>query len=163
MSSDRPDPFVDFATQRGLRISTADLPAVPRDVLAPPSDLQWYTLVTLSGASADSVPIQTLFITEASDPRPASVRDLLWWLSSDCWALEQADREYAGWAATYHYPADDPATQRLFQVHIEQASLLIATLGERAYRELLALYVAEIKPGETEIRSKTEHANQSRD
>jgi hypothetical protein len=161
MSTDRSDPFVEFAVRCGLRISTIELPAVPRDVLAPPAELQWHTLMTLVGASASAIPIRTLFVTEASDSRPPGMRDLLWWLSSDCWALERADRNYERWAATYRYPTNDSATRRLFRVQIEQALALVGFLGEEAYRQLLALYAAELKPGEPHPNANVEHAKRS--
>lgn len=144
MASDRPDPFVRFATQRGLQMSAVDLPAAPRDVLAPPSDLEWYTLVTLSRTREKDVSIHALFVTQASDPRPPSMRDVLWWLSADSWAIEQSARDLDHWSATYRYLDDDPATLRLFRLHVEQAKALETILGEAAYRDLLAIYEAEV-------------------
>lgn len=144
MASDRPDPFVRFATQRGLQMSAVDLPAAPRDVLAPPCDLEWHTLVTLSRTREEAVSINALFVTQASDPRPPSLRDVLWWLSADSWAVEESDRDLGHWSATYRYPDDDPATLRLFRLHVEQAKALSTLLGETAYRALLAIYEAEV-------------------
>lgn len=144
MASDRPDAFVRFAAHCGLRMSAVDLPAAPRDVLAPPRDLEWHILVTLSRASEVEPPIHTLFVTEASDLRPLSLRDVLWWLSADSWAVEQVARDFHRWSATYRYPDDDPATLRLFRLHVEQAKVLAALLGEPGYQELLAIYESEL-------------------
>ena len=144
MASDRPDPFARFAARCGLAMSTADLHVVPRDVLAAPSDIGRHTLVTLSGSQSTSEPVRILFLTEEKDVRPISIRDVLWWLSSDSWAVENADRDFAHWIALYNYPDDDRAAARLFELHVKQAGALIALLGEPAYKELLAVYQAEV-------------------
>lgn len=145
MALDRPDPFARFAARCGVQISKADLSAVPRDVLAQPTDLTRHTLVTLTVSRAGASSVQTLFLTEASDPRPVTVRDVLWWLSSDSWAIEQADRDFTRWAAVHRYRAEDPATLRLFTLHVEQADALTSLLGDAAYRESLRLYESEIE------------------
>jgi len=144
MALDVSDPFVRFATQRGLQMSAIDLSAAPRDVLAPPCDLEWHTLVTLSLTREEEISIHALFVTQASDPRPPSMRDVLWWLSADSWAVEQSARDLGDWSATYRYPDGDPATLRLFRLHVEQAKALRTLLGETTYRELLAIYEAEL-------------------
>jgi len=144
MALDRPDPFTRFAARCGVQISTADLSAVPRDVLAQPTDLSCHTLVTLTGSRADASSVRTLFLTEASDPRLITVRDVLWWLSSDSWAIEEANRDFGRWAAVHRYRDEEPATLRLFTLHLEQADALAALLGDAAYRELLRLYESEI-------------------
>ena len=144
MTSDHPDPFVRFAARYGLQISTADLPFAPRDVLSAPANLEWFALVTIASDRTESAPMRTLFITEASDPRPPSVRDVLWWLASDSWALEQANRDFRIWAATYQYPEGEDAAMRLFRLHLDQAAALAALVGEQSYRELLDLYESSI-------------------
>lgn len=143
--SDRPDAFGQFATECGLRLSWIDVNAAPRDVTAPPDELERFALVTVSGKRADAAPLQTLFVSDRSDPTAPSMRDVLWWLSSDSWAIEHADREVAKWSAVYGYREESPATARLFRLHVAQADSLQALLGAAAYRELLALYQAELK------------------
>jgi hypothetical protein len=144
MASGRPDPFERLAARCGLKMSTADLHVVPRDVLAAPGDLGRHTLVTVSGAQSASESLRILFLTEEEDARPISIRDVLWWLSSDSWAVENADRDFAHWITLYNYPDDDRAAARLFELHVKQASALIALLGEPTYKELLAVYQAEV-------------------
>jgi len=147
MASDRSDSFSRFAAHHRLQISTAELSIAPRDVVAPPSELGRHTLVTLSGPRADAESLQLLFVTEASDLRPVSVRDALWWLVSDSWAIEQAERDFTRWAATYQYPDGDPASLRLFQLHSEQRDALMALLGESAYQDLLRVYEVDVAAG----------------
>jgi hypothetical protein len=114
-------------------------------VAASPEELERYALVTVSGKRADIAPLQTLFMTDPSDSQPPSMRDVLWWLSSDSWAIERAGREMVKWSAVYGYPVESPATARIFRLHIAQADGLQALLGTEAYRELLGLYQAEAK------------------
>ena len=144
MTRDRSDRFADFAARHGLHIEQEELAASPRDVVAPPREIESHTLLTLHGPKADAVPLRTLFVSEATDSRPPSVRDALWWLSSDSWAIERAGRDCRMWAATYGYPDADAATVRLFRLHLRQAENLAALLGEDLYRELLALYEREV-------------------
>jgi hypothetical protein len=144
MASDAPDPFVDFAARHQLCVGNQDLIGAPRDVLAPPPDLERHVLVTLSAVRADVSPVRLLFTTEASDPRPVSARDALWWLAGDCWAVERVARDYGRWAETYRYPDDDPATLRLFQLHVAQADALQALMGTEVYSELLELHHQQI-------------------
>lgn len=145
MTPDGSDAFVRFATQCGLQMATVEVSAIPRDVLAQPAELEWHTLMTLDRPGSRRAAIQTVFIGETADRRAPSIRDALWWLASDCWALEHVERDYSRWAATFHYSVDDPATSRLFQLHLDRAKALIALLGRSGYDELLALYTAEIR------------------
>ena len=144
MNSNQADPFAQFAARYRLELSTAELAAFPRDVLAAPGDLQAHTLAALSGPSADAESIRVLFITDMSDARPVSLRDVLWWLASDCWAIEQAGRDYARWAAVYGYADTDAATLRLFKRQVDQAETLINVLSQSGYGELLEIYRAEV-------------------
>ena len=144
MASDSPDPFVRLATRCGLEMSIAELHVVPRDVLAPPGDIGRHTLVTLGRPESVASLLRVLFVTEAEDSRPVSMRDVLWWLCSDSWAVEKADRDFAHWIALYNYPDDDRAAARLFELHVEQATALSALLGEPAYKELLSVYQTEV-------------------
>ena len=137
------DPFQAFATAIGLLVTTEELGAAPRDVLAPPSDQDRYFLVTLALQRDAARAVRTLFVT-GSNERPPNTRDVLWWLASDSWAVEEAGRNYQRWARTYRYSVDDPAGMRLFRSHADQADAARALMGEPAYRELLNLYHAEV-------------------
>ena len=144
MAPERPDPFFSFAGKHGLRITTEELSAMPRDVLAQPADLERYVLVVLSGARADAVALHALNVSEACDPREVSFRDALWWLAADSWALEQAARDYARWSEIYGYASENPATLRLFRLHARQADGLQLLVGLEGYGELLGLYQEEV-------------------
>lgn len=144
MAPDRPDPFFSFAGKHGLRITTEDLSAVPRDVLAQPADLERHVLVALSGGRADADALHALYVSDACDAREVSFRDALWWLAADCWAVEQAARDYARWSDIYGYASESPATLRLFRLHTRQADGLQQLVGSEGYRELLGLYQEEV-------------------
>ena len=137
------DPFQAFATQIDLHLATEELSAAPRDVLAPPADQDRYYLVTLSIPRDVTGQVRTLFIT-GSQENPPTTRDVLWWLASDSWAVEQAGRNFQRWASTYSVSADDPAGERIFRSHASQADAARALIGETAYRKLLTLYQTEI-------------------
>ena len=144
MAPDRPDPFFNFAGKYGLHIVTEDLSAMPRDVIAQPADLERHVLVVLSGARADAPALHALYVSEACDPREVSFRDVLWWLSADSWAVEQAARDYARWSDLYGYASENPATLRLFRLHARQAESLQLLVGLEGYQELLGLYQEEV-------------------
>lgn len=144
MTRDRSDQFADFAARYGLRVEREELPTAPRDVVAPPRELELHTLLTLRSRRADAEPLRTLFTSDASELRTPSIRDTLWWLSSDSWAIEHSGRDVRQWSATYGYPDAEPATLRLFRMHLRQAEKLALLLGDTCYRELLAIYEAEI-------------------
>ena len=146
MAPDRPDPFFSFADKHCLRITTEDLSAVPRDVLAQPADLERHVFVVLSGARADMPALRALHVSEACDPREVSFRDALWWLAADSWAVEQAGRDYGRWSDIYGYASENPATLRLFRLHTRQADDLQRLVGVEGYRELLGLYQEEVAP-----------------
>jgi hypothetical protein len=144
MGSARLDPFEQFVARHGLRIITEELAAYPRDVLAVPSELDRHVLVILASEAGHPNPVRSLFVVGATDSRPASTRDVMWWLSADSWAYERAGNDLHRWAATYGYPADDPATERLMRLHERQALALSALMGAEAYDQLLALYEGEL-------------------
>lgn len=147
MVSDQPDAFCEFARSRGLEFSAADINAAPRDVTADPDELERHRLVLLSSRTSDR-PIHVLFTTDQLDARPLSMRDVLWWLSSDSWTIEQAGRDLSRWAALYHQSAESVGTRRLFELHLRQADDLRDLVGEADYRVLLSLYQAELATGE---------------
>jgi hypothetical protein len=143
MVATQADPFQAFAAELGLRVTTEELSAAPRDVLAPPADQDRYFLVTVAGPRETAGQVRTLFVTGV-DESPPSTRDILWWLASDSWALEESGRDYARWAAVNHYAVDDPAGARLFRLHASQADAARALVGDAAYRRLLSLYQTEV-------------------
>jgi hypothetical protein len=145
MASGRPDLFEQFVARHGLRITTEDLAAYPRDVRAAPGELDRHVLVSLTTEGEQTRPVHSLFVIGATDERPASVRDVMWWLSADSWAYERAAGDLRQWAASYEYPQDDPATDRLMRLHGRQAEALTTLMGPSAYAELLSLYEAEIQ------------------
>jgi hypothetical protein len=144
MGSAHPDPFEQFVANHGLRITTEELAAYPRDVLAAPAELDRHVLVTLVSGASDRAPVHSLFVVAPDDTRPASTRDVMWWLSADSWAYERAGHDLDRWAASYGYPADDPTTMWLMQLHARQARALSTLMGSEAYANLLQLYENEL-------------------
>ena len=63
-----------------------------------------------------------VFITASEAPGIPTIRDVLWWLASDSWAIERATYDYRRWAALYKYPESDTAAPRLFEMHAAQAN-----------------------------------------
>lgn len=141
-----PDAFERFAEECGLHLTAEPLCMAPRDVLAPLDAVEQHFLVDLSRMSSDTAPVRLIFVTPVTEPTTPAIRDVLWWLAGDTWALEQGDRKLEHWAATYGYPPDDRATARLFEQCVRQANALTRILGELDYRRLLALYEAEMSP-----------------
>jgi hypothetical protein len=144
MGSAHPDPFEQFVASHGLQISTEELAAYPRDVLAAPGELDRHVLVTLASGAGDPAAVHSLFVVAAADTRPATMRDVMWWLSADSWAYERAGHDLHRWAASYGYPADDPATASLMRLHERHARALLALIGPEAYASLLQLYADEL-------------------
>jgi hypothetical protein len=152
MSSSHSDHFDRFAAECGLRITVENISAAPRDVSAPPADLDRYFLVSLSNFRGDLAPLRMVFVDDPTRDGGPTMRDVLWWLSSDSWAAEQSDRQYSRWAEMYQYAPDDLAARRLFDLHVSQAAALSEMLGEAAYSALLELYAAELE-GKRNARS----------
>lgn len=138
-----PDQFEAFAEHCGLRMEHELLYVAPRDVLHPPSDSDQYFLVTLSGPAGD-LPVRLVYAIPLTDADAPGVRDVLWWLAGDAWALEQTGRILDAWAAHYGYPPADSATRRLFELHVRQATALDALLGPVDYRRLITLYGLQV-------------------
>lgn len=137
------DPFEEFARSSGLRIATTALNAAPRDLAAPPDEHDCYTLVEVR-RDGEECALKMLFITDGSDANSPSWRDVLWWLSSDAWAVEQADRDREKWQAMLRYPATNGSAARLFELQLTQAKTLEQMLGEDRYRDLLGRYSAQL-------------------
>lgn len=137
------DPFERLAAECGLTLAAEALYSAPRDVASPPLEMDQHYLVTLTPASSDAV-IRIVFTTPLSDPATPTVRDILWWLAADAWAVERAGGAFAEWTALHGYPAQDPASARLFSQHVNQASSLAGLIGNDCYSRLLAAYAAEV-------------------
>ena len=138
-----PNPFEQLAEHCGLRVQAQPLSVAPRDVLAPLAEMEQHYLVTVC-RDVSTDPVRLIFAQPLSDPSPPSVRDVLWWLASDAWAVARASGELRSWSSTFGYPAQAESTRRLFEYHVRQASALASLLGELGYRRLLALYDADL-------------------
>jgi hypothetical protein len=88
--------------------------------------------------------VRAVYVGPFADAAPPDARDVLWWLAADAWAVERCGRDPTAWAALHDHPVDDPASRRLFQLHVEQSDALMRVLGRDAYERLLALHRAEL-------------------
>ena len=139
------DPFERFASECELRISVEAISLAPRDVLASPVDADEHFLVTLSGPRADAGSIRLVIVIPPTDEsKSPTVRDALWWLAADAWAIERADGDMERWASMYDYPLESTTTARLFERQMRQTSALRALLCGDRYRRLLELYEGEV-------------------
>ena len=139
------DPFEAFAERSGLRLRAQSIYSAPRDVLHPPSDSEQTFLVTLHKEGQQDKSIALVFLLSMAEERSPGVREVLWWLAADAWALEQSNGRINDWAAGYSYAADT-ATKRLFEIHSRQTAALRELVGPDAFRKLLELYSAEVSP-----------------
>src|SRR2546426_68313 len=91
------DPFERFASECELRVSVEAISVAPRDVLASPVDADEYFLVTLTGPRADAESIHLVIVIPPTDERKSpTVRDALWWLAADAWAIERSEERRVG-------------------------------------------------------------------
>ena len=134
------DPFEAFAKRHGLRIRAESVYSAPRDVLHPPSDSDQAFLITLHRQSRPHDSLSLVYFLPMTEEAPPAVRDVLWWLAADGWAMEEAQNEVAVWANGYGYSIKDQATARLFSAHKRQHAALKRLLGDSQYAELLGLY-----------------------
>lgn len=119
------------------------LNAAPRDLAAPPDEHERYTLVELRRGD-NECSVRVLFLSDASTAEPTSLRDVLWWLASDAWAVERAERDAAKWRSVLRYTDDNEASAHLFSLHVTQTEKLSELLGDDAYRDLLARYSVQL-------------------
>lgn len=140
------DPIEQFAEGCALRMDAEPLSVAPRDVLAPLDSVEQHFLVTLTRAGADSPPVRLVFLTPISSGGEPSLRNVLWWVAGDAWAIAQGDGELVRWAATYGYPPDAEATAWLFEQASRQAAALRALLGDSDMQRLMTLYEADVGP-----------------
>ncbi len=139
-----PDPFESFAEEHGLQLTAEPLPAAPRNILTPLEAAEQHFLVELTRTGTSAAPVRLIFVTPLTEPTEPRLRDVLWWLASDAWVLEQGERKLELWAAAYGYPPGEEATARLFALHVRQAEALASLLGEVNYRHLLTLIAQEV-------------------
>lgn len=140
------DAFEALARSCDLNCRAQPICSAPRDVLAPLDATEQHYLVSLSkrGNRAQDRRVRMVFAKPLTESGTPTVREVLWWLAGDAFALEQADGQLAPWAASYGHAPEDPGADRLFQLHRDQADQLRTLLGEVAYRRLLELYVDEL-------------------
>ena len=142
------DAVEQLAAACGLTLTAEPLYSAPRDVASPPAEMEQHHLVTLTRQSPGSDAMRMVFVSPLIDADTPTLRDVLWWLAGDAWAIERAGATLGTWAAIHGYPLGDPASAQLFARHVTQASSLQTWLGADAYRSLLAAYAAEITAGE---------------
>jgi hypothetical protein len=147
------DPFERLAATFGLTLAVESLYSAPRDVASPPLEMDQHFLVTLT-APGNQAAIRGVFTTPLSDPAPPTLRDVLWWLAADGWAVERAGGVFREWAALHGYPAQELASARLFAQHVTQASSLVALIGVECYSRLLAAYADEISVADRQPPSR---------
>lgn len=140
------DDFERFADECALRLTAEPLCVAPRDVLASLDELDQHFLVTLTRPGFAESPVRLVFLTPVSTSGGPAMRDVLWWVAGDAWALDRADHNLTEWAATYGYPEADDATVWLFEQARRQAAALAKLLGDSNLRRLLNLYEAEVGP-----------------
>ncbi|MFL5562269.1 MAG: hypothetical protein ACJ79K_12410 [Gemmatimonadaceae bacterium] len=135
-----------LAAERGLALIAEPLYSAPRDIAAPPAEMDQHHLASIVSADGDSAGVRLVFITPLGDRSAPTLRDVLWWLAGDAWAVQRARGSLDTWAAMHGYPCRDPATAQLFAHHVTQASSLEQLFGAGGYRALLAAYAAEVTP-----------------
>lgn len=141
-----PDPFECFASECELHLTVERLCVAPRDVLASLSRVEQHSVIELTRRGSNASPVRLVFVSPVMDPEAPTVRDVLWWVAGDAWALERGEKRIEPWSATYGYPLEEEATFRLYKQCIHQATALASLLGELDYRRLLALYESELAP-----------------
>lgn len=139
-----PDPFERFAAECGLRLTCDELCTAPRDVLTPLDEAERHVLVTVSADDAHAPGVKLIFSAPLAAEGAPPLRDVLWWIAGDAWAIERSRGAAGVWAATYGYPPEEIVTARLYACHARQAAALRALLGPAAYERLVALYDTDV-------------------
>ena len=159
------DPFELLATECGLRLSAERLSLAPRDLVAPPEEAECSYLLTLSGPEGGAA-ARLVFVTSLGETKAPSLRDALWWLATDAWAIERSAGDVAAWAATHRLTNAATIAIGEFNHYKTQARLLATALGEEKYRRLLDAYDREVRRSGSdpepiaEPRSRQEHRPQ---
>ena len=140
------DPFEQLAAECGLRLSVERLSLAPRDLVAPPEEAERSYLVTLTEAEGGAA-ARLVFVTSLREAKPPGLRDALWWLAGDAWAIERSAGDVAKWAATHRLTNAASIVTVEFDHYRTQARLLAAALGEETYRRLLDAYETDVMRG----------------
>ena len=152
MPSSLSDPFERIAAECGLQMTAEALYAAPRDVMSPPPESDQHFLITIGREQRESAPLRLIFETPLSEPAGPSIREVLWWLAGDAWAVDQAGGRLDAWASSHGFSPRDVATKRLFERHLCQVAALKTLLGDDEYRRLLSLYSADVGAGARTLR-----------
>ena len=144
MSPNLSDSFERLALECGVRIVVEELYTAPRDLVCPPADAEQCLLITLRGVHGGQAALRFAYHAPLAQRGPPLLRDVLWWLASDSWAIEQARGEESAWAELHGYPPHDSASTRLFERHGRLAGELRSLLGPQDYERLIALYAREV-------------------
>lgn len=149
-----PDAFAALTAEAGLQLQSEVLHSAPRDVASAPSEMEQHHLVTLSRPGAAGQVVRLIFATPLGEHAPPTLRDVLWWLAGDAWAIERAAGALGEWAAIHGYPSRDAATAALFERNVTQASSLRSLLGADLYARLIATYESEARPRRVHERAR---------
>jgi hypothetical protein len=130
--------------------------------VAPPEEADRSYLVTLIGAEGGTA-ARLVIVTSLLESRLPGLREALWWLASDAWAIERSAGDVAKWAASHGLTNAATIATAEFDHYGTQARLLAAVLGEDTYRRLLDAYETYVMRGgpdaepTSEPRSRQEH------
>lgn len=138
------DPFERLATECGLHVVIEEAYSAPRDILCPPADTEQCFLVTLRAEPTETRSLRFAYFAPLTQTDPPATRDVLWWLASDAWAIEQAGGDENTWAELHGYPPHDAGTTRLFERHTRLAEELRALFGVPGYEGLIELYAQQV-------------------
>ena len=137
------DPFEQLAAECGLRISVERVSLAPRDLAAPPDESERCYLITVAGPEGGTA-ARLAFMRSLQDPNPPGVRDALWWLASDAWAVERSGGDISRWAAIQRLTLTDTAIESEFDHYSAQSRALALALGADMYQRLLAAYESSV-------------------
>lgn len=147
------DPFARLAAESGVSLQLEALYRAPYDALEPPAELERTFLVALTeGRSSEQGAMRLVFLSppdpagdaeEDGEARP-TIRDVLWWLAADAWAIEHARSDLVRWAAHHGFDANSRATRLRFDQLRRQATALRTLFGVSNYTRLLDLYVEAV-------------------
>ena len=149
------DPFEQLAAACGLRISEERISLAPRDLAAPPDESEGCYLITVTGPEGRTA-ARLAFVRALQDRNPPGVRDALWWLASDAWAVERSGADVTRWATMQRLTLTGTTVEREFEHYSAQSRALASALGSDAYQQLLAAYESSVGRGGALIESMTD-------
>lgn len=138
------DPFEQLAAECGLRVSMERVTLAPRDLAAPPDEAEQCYLVTVTAPEGGTA-ARLAFVRSLQNPEPPGVRDALWWLASDAWAIEQSGGAVARWATMQRLTSVESVAEREFAHYRAQTRSLAQALGADVYQRLLAAYEVSVR------------------